>query len=112
MAVFVISRSRCWLAGLRGEKVGEEADEDVDSEDDEALWLWAPDDDDGEGEADARCIFAMAAAAALAALLMGTWMPKEGRESDLRRVLYGIFGEATKAGSMLVGSIGSVVAAD
>lgn len=31
----------------------------------------------------------LAAAAALESLEVGTWMPSEGRERDLRRVLYG-----------------------
>jgi len=34
-----------------------------------------------------------AAAAARAAWVTGRWMPSEGRESDLRRVLYGMMGE-------------------
>lgn len=76
-------------AGLRGEKVGEE-DEEVSVDEDD---VEEANDSDAVGEW--RFEFAMiaaAAAAALAALLMGTWMPSEGRERDLRRVLYGMMG--------------------
>lgn len=90
-------------AGLRGEKVGED-DDDVSVDDMLEVALWAPpadggaDDDPDDDDADGECRFefatmAAAAAAALAALLMGTWMPSEGRERDLRRVLYGMVGE-------------------
>lgn len=57
--------------------VGDE-DEDEDEDDD--------DDDDGRLEA----LFEAAAAAARAACVTGMCMPKLGRDSDLRRVLYGI----------------------
>lgn len=93
------------LAGLRGEKVGEEdEEEDREVDDDEvevALWATVDPADPGPLEAgewacdlgDRRLFASAAAAAALAALLMGTWMPSDGRESDLRRVLYGMAGD-------------------
>lgn len=42
----------------------------------------AEEDDDGR-----EALLEAAAAAARAACVMGTWMPRLGRESDLRRVL-------------------------
>lgn len=69
------------LEGLRGEwKEGEFVIDDEAEEDDEedALWLWL-------GER--RFAAAAALAASRSARVTGTWIPREGRESDLRRVL-------------------------
>lgn len=69
------------LEGLRGEwKAGEFVIDDDAEEDEEedALWLWL-------GES--RLAAAAALAASRSARVTGTWIPREGRESDLRRVL-------------------------
>lgn len=53
----------------------------------------AGDPDEADGDVDGRTAAleaAAAAAAARAAWVTGMWMPKLGRDSDLRRVLYGI----------------------
>lgn len=90
----VAYRSRS--AGLRGEKVGEDDVDDAEEADEVALCAAE------EPVGDCRLARA-AAAAALAALLMGTWIPSEGRESDLRRVLYGMLGGRVVLGGRVNG---------
>jgi hypothetical protein len=48
------------------------------------------DDDDDVLLVGVDALVAVILAAARAALEMGTWIPSEGRESDFRRVLYGM----------------------
>lgn len=68
------------VEGLRGEwKEGEFViDDDADDVEEDALWLWL---------GDSRLAAAAALAASRSARVTGTWIPREGRESDLRRVL-------------------------
>lgn len=76
------------LEGLRGEwEEGEFVmdDDDVDDEEECAalwLWLWL-----WRWLGESRFAAAAALAASRSARVTGTWMPREGRESDLRRVL-------------------------
>lgn len=71
------------LEGLRGEwKEGEFVIDDEAEEDEDALWLWL-----WLWLGESRLAAAAARAASRSASVTGTWMPREGRESDLRRVL-------------------------
>lgn len=78
-------------AGLRGEKVGEDVEEEEEEGEAAAEAFETRLAEDALGE----WRFARAAAA-LAALLMGTWMPSEGSDNDLRRVLYGMMTAVTR----------------
>lgn len=77
-------------AGLRGEKVGEDVEEEEEAGEAAAEAFETRLAEDALGE------WRFAMAAALAALLMGTWMPSEGSDNDLRRVLYGMMAAAAR----------------
>lgn len=74
------------LEGLRGEwKEGEFViDDDAEEDEEDALWLWLW---LWLWLGESRLAAAAALAASRSARVTGTWIPREGRESDLRRVL-------------------------